>query len=391
MLTTAWNQRLSQRLAQQQQRLLRRSPVTLNSPQGVELQLADHSQPLINFSSNDYLGLAAASQGLASAAKRWGLGSGASHLVCGHSQAHEALQQALAQLTGYPAALVFSSGYQANLGVISALTGRGDRIYQDKLNHASLMDAARLSLADHRRYPHGQLNTLQQLLQPPLAQPHGLKLVATDAVFSMDGDLADLAHLSRICEEQQALLMIDDAHGLGVLGQGAGSRAEWGLTSEQLPVYMGTLGKALGGFGAFVAGSEQLIDYLKQFCRTHIYTTALPPALCEALLQQLPAVTCSERQQRLASRIQLFLKLAQERQLPLLPSRTPIQPLLLGDNQRTLQVSQRLKQLGFLVIAIRPPSVPPGQARLRITLSAAHEPEHLFALMEALDVALAET
>lgn len=379
-----WSQRLRLALDHRQEQHLMRHCTAYQSAQGIEL-IEAQGRRLINFSSNDYLGLAADGAGLATAAQRWGMGSGASHLVCGHSQAHADLEAALAALTGYPSARLFSTGYMANLGVISALLQRGDRLLQDKLNHASLLDAGLLSRATCQRYAHLDLVQLEQRLAQPLAAPH-LQLVATDSVFSMDGDQADLAALSRLCQAHEAWLMVDDAHGLGVLGQGRGARAHWQLSPEHLPVYMGTLGKALGGFGAFVAGDAELIDYLTQFSRSLIYTTALPPALADAMLMQLPELINPQRQAALRANIQLWHALTPT--LPVLPSATPIQPLLVGSSARALAISEHLRQQGFLVVAIRPPTVPAGQARLRITLTAAHQAEHITQLVEALHAAL---
>ncbi|MDF1762079.1 MAG: 8-amino-7-oxononanoate synthase [Oleibacter sp.] len=395
----SWNQRLESALQARREQHLWRQRHTIDSPQGVLVRV--EGQSLINFCSNDYLGLA--SQGgddLARAAQTWQLGSGASHLVCGHSRAHHELEDALAAHTGYPKALLFSTGYMANLGVISALAQRGDRILQDKLNHASLLDGAQLSRATSTRYRHQDYAHLEQLLEDSAAQGSSNEtLVISDSIFSMDGDLADASQLAQLCSASQsshrqnsnhqkpALLMIDDAHGFGVLGDhGGGVREAFNLTPEQLPVYVGTLGKALGGCGAFVAGSEALIDYLVQFARSYIYTTALPPALADAMLGNLERLKNNALRQQLRQRIAQFRFGANELGLPLMASNSPIQPLLIGSSDTAMVISEELRQRGFWVSAIRPPTVPQGQARLRVTLSAAHSAEQVEALLQALAV-----
>ncbi len=379
-----WNQRISAALQQRKQQHLWRSHACIDGPQGVHLQR--DGRPMLNFCANDYLGLAGRHQALQSAAATWGLGSGASHLVCGHSVAHQQLEEALARHTGYEKALLFSTGYMANMGTIAALVKRGDEIFQDRLNHASLLDGGILSRARMTRYHHNNTQQLAELLQNPA---HGHRLIVSDGVFSMDGDTADLARLSALATEHDALLMIDDAHGFGVLGeqhnnQGQGIRAAAGLSARQLPVYIGTLGKALGGFGAFVAGSADLIDYLVQFARPYIYTTALPPAVAEAMLDNLHLLSNGQLQQQLTNNIHVFRQLASAAQLPLTDSVTPIQPLIIGDNQATLRCSQALADAGLWVGAIRPPTVANGSARLRITLSAAHSEDDIRQLVDTL-------
>lgn len=386
----SWNHRIHQALQQRQQQHLLRQRQTLNSAQGPVVTL--NGNQLINFCSNDYLGLAGeGGSALANAANRWQLGSGASHLVCGHSSAHQALEQALAQHTGYPRALLFSSGFMANLGTIAALAQRGDYILQDKLNHASLLDGAQLSRARLQRYRHLDYPHLQQLLNDhSVGESKGSEtLIVSDSIFSMDGDLADIAQLSSLAQQHQALLMIDDAHGFGILEaadqtSGGGARAHFDLTAEQLPVYVGTLGKALGGYGAFVAGSDELIDYLIQFARPYIYTTALPPALAEAMLANLELLQQPQRRQQLQQHIQYFRQQAAALALPLMPSQSAIQPLLIGDARRALRISEQLKQRGLWVSAIRPPTVPDGSARLRITLTASHSRDQIDRLLSAL-------
>ena len=363
---------------------LYRSRTSHSGPQAPELKV--NGQALLAFCSNDYLGLANHPQ-LISAAKKacvdYGLGSGASHLVVGHTDLHHELEEALAKATQRPRALLFSSGYMANMGVISSLLERQDAIYQDRLNHASLLDGGLLSAAKFKRYRHNDSLDLKQQLKNTQARR---RLVATDAVFSMDGDSAALKPLSQVCDEQKAWLMIDDAHGFGVLGpNGGGSALAQGLNTLDCPIYMATLGKALGSYGAFVAGSEVLIESLIQFSRNYIYTTALPPAIAASSLAALKLLQQeSWRQQHLNDLIMLFKKQAQDLRLPLMPSDTAIQPLMVGSSSVALQLSQALREMGLLVTAIRPPTVPKGSARLRITLSAAHTESHLQQLLQAL-------
>jgi len=349
-------------------------------------QLKINGQTLLAFCSNDYLGLAN-HPALISAAQNacvdYGLGSGASHLVAGHTEVHHELEEALARLTQRPRALLFSSGYMANMGVLSSLLDRQDAVYQDRLNHASLLDGGLLSAAKFQRYRHQDLSDLQRQLDKTQARRH---LVATDAVFSMDGDTALLKPLSQLCCAQQAWLMIDDAHGFGVLGpDGGGSALAQGLTTDDCPIYMATLGKALGSYGAFVAGSDVLIETLIQFSRNYIYTTALPPAITAASLAAVKLLQHEVwRQQHLNHLIRLFKQQAEHLRLPLMPSGTAIQPLLIGSSEMALRLSESLKEMGFLVTAIRPPTVPKNTARLRITLSAAHTENHLQQLLAAL-------
>ncbi len=350
-------------------------------------------KPVIVFSSNDYLGLASHPDLAASldrAARMHGLGSGAAHLVCGHHREHAALEEELADWTGRERALLFSSGVAANLGVMQTLLGRtGERrpglCLQDRLNHASLIDGARATDATLRRYPHGDVAAAARMLD---AQPSEPALLATDGVFSMDGDSAPLPDLAELCRAQNAILMVDDAHGLGVLGrEGAGSTAEAGLSQDQVPVLMGTLGKAVGTAGAFVAGPASLIDGLVQYARSYIYSTAPPPALAAATRVAVRLLRAADdRRQILRGHIERFRRGATQLGLPLMPSDTPIQPLLLGSPERALAAAGQLEQAGLLVTAIRPPTVPAGQARLRITLSAAHTAQDIDRLLDALSV-----
>ncbi|WP_221794551.1 8-amino-7-oxononanoate synthase [Oceanobacter mangrovi] len=380
--TPIWQQRIASANQQRQQANQWRRRRTLASAQAIEVE--QDGRTLLNFCSNDYLGLAnQAGEDLAKAALQWGLGSGASHLVCGHSSVHDELEQALAAHTGYPRALLFSTGFMANLGCINALTQRGDLILQDKLNHASLIDGALLSRADFQRYRHLDYDQLQRQLEQ---RKQEMALVVSDSIFSMDGDLADVARLSQLCQQQNAMLMIDDAHGLGVLGQhGAGVRDHFDLSAAELPLYIGTLGKALGGFGAFAAGDEATMDYLVQFARPYIYTTALPPAVAAAMLANLERMKNDQLRLQLHDSIRYFRQRASELGLNLMASDSPIQPLMVGPETDTLAISAALEADGIWVTAIRPPTVPEGSSRLRITLTAAHQSQHIDRLLVALD------
>ncbi|PIE37514.1 MAG: 8-amino-7-oxononanoate synthase [Gammaproteobacteria bacterium] len=380
-----WQRRLAERLAARQKQHLYRRRLSLESAQGVTVRI--DGEPILNFCSNDYLGLAAhprITDALVEGAKRYGVGSGSSHLVCGHSAAHEQLEQALARATGRSRALLFGSGYQANSSVLAALLQRGDVVLQDRLNHASLIDGALLCGATLKRFKHNDTGELRTRLQTHA--PDKAAMLAVDGVFSMDGDIAPLSQYASICREHDALLMVDDAHGFGVLGEGgAGSVADAGLSEQDVPVLMVTLGKALGTVGAVVAGSEKLIENLIQFARGYVYSTALPPALAVASLEAL-AVMQEEawRRDHLQALIQQCREAAQSFALPFMTSTTAIQPLLVGDAARALELSAALRARGFLVQAIRPPTVPAGSARLRITLTAAHSEAQVTQLMEAL-------
>ena len=362
--------------------LLRRQR-TLQSPQAPHIVV--DGQPYLSFCSNDYLGLANHAQLIAAlqqGAQQYGVGAGAAHLVSGHMQPHEELEHALADFVGKPAALLFSTGYMANLGIVQALVGKADTVFADKLNHASLNDAMLLSRASIKRYRHNDMTQLASLLEQAAS---GRKLVITDAVFSMDGDVAPLPELLALCEQHDAWLLIDDAHGFGVLGeQGRGSLAHFGISSKRI-IYMGTLGKAAGVFGAFVAAEQVVIDTLVNHARSYIYTTASPPALARALLASLRLIANGDalrgHLQGLISQLRSGL-----RGLPwtVMPSVTAIQPLLVGDNQAALNLSDELRERGIWVAAIRPPTVPQGTARLRITLSAAHSAADVTRLIEAL-------
>ena len=339
---------------------------------------------MLAFCGNDYLGLANHPELVAAlkrGADRWGVGSGAAHLVNGHSAAHHALEEELAEFTGRPRALLFSTGYMANLGVITALAGRGDRVFEDRLNHASLLDGALLARASLRRYAHADAAGLARL-----AGADRPGLIATDGVFSMDGDLAPLPALARVARRSGSWLLVDDAHGLGVLGrEGRGSLDHFGLGLEQVPILMGTLGKAFGTFGAFVAGADDLIETLIQRARSYIYTTATPPALAEATRASLALARREEwRREHLRALIDRLRTGAAQLGLPLADSPTPIQPLMAGSTARALAWSRALESAGILVTAIRPPTVPEGTARLRITVSASHTEGDLDRLLDSL-------
>lgn len=345
---------------------------------------------LIDFASNDYLGLAqhpALREALTRTAARWGVGASAAHLLGGHRDEHAALEEKLARWTGRERALLFSTGYMANLGVVGALLGDGDVCVQDKLNHASLIDAARLSGCELARYRHADVGGAGRQLR---ARPNSAAILATDAVFSMDGDIAPLVDLSTSCKTEHATLMVDDAHGLGVLGtDGAGSLSEAGLAQDKASILMATLGKALGVAGAFVAGSAAFIEGLVQFARSYVYTTAMPPALAAAASAAVDiARDDRERRAHLHRNVAQFHGGAAARGIALMDSRTPIQPVPIGDSATALLAAQRLETAGFYVPAIRPPSVPANGARLRVSLSAAHTEADIERLLDALAVAL---
>ena len=364
------------------QGLYRRRHVVEGS-QAVHLKV--DGRELLSFCSNDYLGLAAdprLAEALCAATARYGVGSGAAHLISGHTRAHHMLEEELADWLGCERALLFSTGYMANLGVPGALLRRGDVILQDRLNHASLIDGAQLSAATLRRYAHADMAALERLL----GGHTGNVLIATDGVFSMDGDVAPLRRLAALARAYDAPLMVDDAHGFGVLGpHGRGSAEAAGLGPGEVAVYMATLGKALGTAGAFVAGCADLIETLIQSARSYIYTTAMPAALAEASRASLRIVREeSWRRERLRELVNRFRLGAESLGLCLMDSATPIQPILLGDARTALAWSEALLEQGILVTAIRPPTVPEGSARLRITLSATHQEADLERLLEAL-------
>lgn len=371
---------------------LRRRRRLLEGGQGVHVRV--DGRELLSFASNDYLGLANNAELVVEAqlaAGRHGVGAGASHLLTGHHALHHRLEQELAAFVGLPAALLFSTGYMANLGVVCALLGRNDALFADRLNHASLVDAALLARARHHRYPHLDLTALERMLTD---SPARVKLIATDAVFSMDGDIAPLPELLDLARRHDAWLYVDDAHGFGVLGaEGRGSlehhrllaAAASPLASHPALIYMATLGKAAGVFGAFVAGSQALVDWLVQRARSYAYTTASPPLLAAAVSRSLRLIRAGERRRAHLAALIARLK-AGVTGLPwrLLPSDTPIQPLIVGDNAAAVRLSEALLARGILVPAIRPPTVPAGTARLRISLSAAHTEADVDRLLAAL-------
>ncbi len=374
---------LATRLAERRAAHLFRQRPLLESPQGPEVRV--DGQSLLAFCSNDYLGLANHPEVIAAlraGAEKWGVGGGASHLVIGHSTPHHELEEALAEFTGRPRALLFSTGYMANLAAVTALVGQGDTVLEDRINHASLLDAGLLSGARFSRYLHNDAASLASRLE----KATGNTLVVTDGVFSMDGDLADLPSLCAQARASGAWVMVDDAHGFGPLGATGGGIVEhFGLGLDDVPVLVGTLGKAFGTAGAFVAGSEELIETLIQFARPYIYTTSQPPAVACATLKSLELLRSEGwRREHLNKLIARFRQGAAEIGLTLMDSPTPIQPILVGDSARAMQLSAMLKARGLLVGAIRPPTVPAGSARLRVTFSAAHTEAQLERLLQAL-------
>ena len=384
-MSNSMDRLLQENLEKRRLQHLYRSRVRVDS--GCSDQLSVNGKTVHNFCSNDYLGLAenaviadAFKQGI----DHYGTGSGASHLISGHTKAHCDLEQQLAEFTGRPRALLFSSGYMANMGVIGALAGRSDAVLEDYLNHASLLDGGLLSRAKFQRYKHLDCDDLNKKLS---ASKGGRKLVVTDGVFSMDGDLAPLPQLADVCGKNDAWLMVDDAHGFGVLGNsGAGIVEQMGLDIQQVPILMGTLGKAFGTYGAFVAGSEALIETLVQFSRSYIYTTAPPPAVAVATSASLELVKKDQwRRDKLNQLIARFRAGAEQIGLHLMDSKTPIQPVLMQSDAQVLDANQKLLDSGFMVGAIRPPTVPEGSGRLRITLSASHSEQQVDALLDALD------
>jgi 8-amino-7-oxononanoate synthase len=349
-------------------------------------------QWLLDFCGNDYLGLAqqfAVVNALQDTAAREGAGGIASHLVCGHHAAHDALERELADWLQAPRALLFGSGFLANLAVLQALLGENDLCVQDRLNHASLIDAARLSGCKLRRYPHADAEGALRQLR---GQPEGVAVLATDAVFSMDGDVAPLRQLALVARAQQATLYVDDAHGIGVLGpDGRGSVAAAKLGVAQVPLQLVTLGKALGGYGAVVVGDDDLVGHLAETARPYLYTTALPPAQAAASLAAVKIARREHwRRDKLQASIAHFRAGAAQRGLRLLPSDTAIQPLLCGDDRTATALAAALEARGFWVAAIRPPTVPDGSARLRITLNAGHERPQIDALLSALEASVAQ-
>jgi len=374
---------LSENLEQLKRQGLYRSRRIVTGSQSVEMQV--DGKPVINFCSNDYLGLANHPQIVSAfkkATDKYGVGSGSAHLICGHSVAHHALEEELAEFTGRERALLFSTGYMANMGVISALVGRSERVLEDRLNHASLLDGALLSRARLTRYGHTDIADLEARLLESRAKT----LIATDGVFSMDGDLAPLPEIAKLAKSHNAMVMVDDAHGLAVLGKtGGGVLQYYHLSTLDVPVLMGTLGKGFGTFGAFVAGSDELIETLIQKARTYIYTTAMPAAVAEATRASLKIVYKEHwRREKLQALWQRFREGASQLGLSVMASSTAIQPILIGDSHKAVEISEALLNRGVWVSAIRPPTVPQGEARLRVTFSANHNAHHVDDLLDAL-------
>lgn len=373
-------------LAERRQQHLFRQPQAVASGAGSLIEV--DGKHYLNFSSNDYLGMRWSQPVL----QAWfdglcqhGGGSGSAPLVIGHSVAHQALQDYLAEALGREAVMLFSSGFAANQALCQALLQKNVTLLADKLSHASLQDAASQAPGQFRRFAHNDLAHLKRLLQ----NTTGDCLIASEGVFSMDGDQVPLAELAELAAQHDAWLMLDDAHGMGVLGEhGLGSCEALALSQKQVPVLMGTFGKAVGTAGAFVAGSRELIDYLQNHARHYIYSTAMPPAQAVATLASLQALRDGQQQQRLKQRIAYFRTLAKQANLPVLDSHSAIQPLVIGDSQQALASSQQLRELGIWVAAIRPPTVPVHSARLRITLTASHSEQDIQALVDALQLVL---
>ena len=374
---------LAIKLAERETKSQTRERLSLQSGQANEVKI--ENKKFLNFSSNDYLGLAN-NPGTISALKEQldesGFGSGASHLVTGHHKIHDKLEITIANFLQRDSAITFSTGYMANLSILQSLAQKGDLIIADKLNHASLIDGVKLSDAQSTRYPHCDLSALESRLKKSATD----KWVVTDSVFSMDGDIAPLGEIAGLCKKYQAYLIVDDAHGFGVLGEtGRGCIEHFGLTQSDLPVLMGTFGKALGGFGAFVSGSAKLISYLIQFARPYIYTTALPAGVAAANYFNLDLISRKPQlRNKLIENIQYFKRQCAHKNIYLLPSHTAIQPLVVGDSKKLVALDQKLKEKGILVGAIRPPTVPVNSDRLRITLSASHSFEQIDILVEQL-------
>ncbi len=355
----------------------------LDSPQAEHI--VANQKPYLSFCSNDYLGLANRPELIAAmqqAAGDSGVGSGASNLITGHHRYHDTLEKQLASFVGMPAALLFSTGYMANIGVLGALMGRGDAIFADKLNHACLNDGGYFSYADFHRYPHNDVQALEKLLQASKARH---KLIAADAVFSMDGDIAPIPEYLALCEKYDAYLYLDDAHGFGVLGEhGQGSLSHFNIKSPRI-IVMATLGKAAGVAGAFVAGEQVVIDYLIQKAKSYVYSTPAPPALSATLSASVKLIEQGDDlRANLYSLIAYLKQNLNLKKWKLLESDTAIQPLIIGGNEESLAVSEYLQTHGILVPAIRPPTVPAGTARLRISLSAAHSLDDVKQLIAAI-------
>ena len=386
MASLPWSKALAATLAERQSSGRYRRLRTRSGEQGVSVII--DGKEMLSFCSNDYLGLAAhptITKAFINAADTEGVGSGAAHLLSGHSSYHQQLEEALADFMGQQSVLLFSSGYQANLGVIDGLMSRGDVVIQDKLNHASLLDGGRLSAAKSCRYKHADMGALQRRLSQ--TKGSACRLVVTDGVFSMDGDLAPLEPLIQLTQKHQAALMVDDAHAIGVLGKhGRGSVEHWQVKAEHMPIVMGTLGKAFGTAGAFVAADKDVIETLIQQSRTFVYTTAQPAAVAAASLASLILVrTENWRREKLQTLIEQFRKGAAELGIATMNSLTPIQPIMIGDDKEAIVIGQELESRGFLLGVIRTPTVPLGSARLRVTLSTNHTEQNIKQLLEALE------
>jgi len=381
-----WSKALAATLAERQSAGRYRRLRTRSGEQGVSVII--DGKEMLSFCSNDYLGLAAhptITKAFISAAETEGVGSGAAHLLSGHSSYHQQLEEALADFMGQESVLLFSSGYQANLGVIDGLMSRGDAVIQDKLNHASLLDGGRLSAAKSLRYQHVDMESLQRRLSQ--TKGNACRLVVTDGVFSMDGDLAPLEPLIQLTQTYQAALMVDDAHAIGVLGEhGRGSVEHWEVKEDQMPIVMGTLGKAFGTAGAFVAADKDVIETLTQQSRTFVYTTAQPAAVAAASLASLALVKSENwRREKLQTLIEQFRKGVTELGLATMNSLTPIQPIMIGDDKKAVVIGQELESRGFLLGVVRTPTVPMGSARLRVTLSTNHTEQNIQQLLEVLE------
>jgi 8-amino-7-oxononanoate synthase len=381
---------LAAALAQLDRQCLRRARRTIDgfAEPGDRVNVLAQGRYLIDFSSNDYLGLArhpAVATAMAQCAERLGSGSGASHLVTGHGAEHAGLEEELAAFTGRERALLFSTGYMANLAAMTTLSGRAESVLLDRLSHASLIDGALLSGARFKRYTHADADACESALA---ANEESVAVVATDGVFSMDGDVGPLDRLARSSRAHNAWLVVDDAHGLGVLGaKGRGTVEHFGLGTDDVPVLVGTLGKAFGSFGAFVAGSADMIELLMQKGRSYIYTTALPQPVAAATRKALEIAQREPwRRERVLALTARFRAAAEQLGVPLpeAPTLTPIQPVLMGSAEAALRAQQDLLAAGFCVVAIRPPTVPQGSSRLRVTLSAAHTESQVDGLVEAL-------
>ena len=383
-----WRDELQRQHEQRKSDSLWRSLKTVDSSPDREIRIGDKT--LLNFCSNNYLSLAnhpSMVNAATDAAAKYGTSTSASHLIAGHNALHEKLEKEIANFTGAEKANLFSTGYMANLAVPDTLLGRNDLLIQDRLNHASIIDGGKITNAKVRRYAHNDVQAAKDLLE---GSEHNRKLLVTDGVFSMDGDIAPLAELKNLCQEHDAVLLVDDAHGFGVVGDnGTGSLKVAGLKPTGNVLLMGTLSKACGSFGAFIAGDAVYIDSLIQQARSYIYTTALPSPVVAASIKAIELIqTESWRREKINDNIRYFRQQAQQHSIPLADSTTPIQPIIIGDNQATLDISQNLFQQGFMVVAIRPPTVAVGEARLRITLMTDHTEDDIDRLVQALRLAI---